>query len=568
MRPSCVYCARKHLGQASVLLDESRLGYPDHLWLAIGHLAEAESELLRDHPQLAEQVRAHRKRLEAEPSYVVPVLDLISAIGKVEHPSGAPQIVIRDHTVVPEHERGSEIGTLPSTPCLPCEEAKRKGRIAATEAECALMGEGKPYRGRLVIIAPLSNFEPSYSLCSVILEQSLAARLAGFRVHVWVNEGCDVSKLHEMPPGLTIEGVLPKVTLKEDEINPASVTAIADALKQHLKPMYAHGQAPCVLTHDLVFQAWYIDFAAALHQLASLDYGNGDGSRWWHMIHSSVGSRPPEEVAKVRATLPAGHRLLAVNYADVPFLRGYYQVPAGSDLIDTLLNPKDPRAFMRMPAAATLLITKHQLLLADVVQVYPLSGTRMLSKGMDKLLGLFAALHRAGAVVRLVVVNAHSNNDDAKHAMKHLRSVARTLQLPEECLIFTSEELPDTVVHGLDGDAVRSLFAISNLFAFPTLSEAGPLVLLEAIASQCLLVLNDSLPCLADYVPRNMAIWVPWGSLKGVAQAYDQDLVAAQIIDRLQADERLALRAALFRRSGAEGYGQALAEILERKPRP
>jgi hypothetical protein len=102
---------------------------------------------------------------------------------------------------------------------------------------------------------------------------------------------------------------------------------------------------------------------------------------------------------------------------------------------------------------------------------------------------------------------------------------------------------------------------------FPTLSEAGPLTLLEAILSQCLLVLNDSLPCLADYVPRNKAMWVPWGSMEGVAQPYDQEKVASEILERLEADERLSLRAALFRRSSAEGYGQALAAILERAGR-
>ena len=60
MRPTCLKCARKHISQAIVLLTESQLGYPDHRWLAIGHLAEASEEVLKSYPRLAERLRADR----------------------------------------------------------------------------------------------------------------------------------------------------------------------------------------------------------------------------------------------------------------------------------------------------------------------------------------------------------------------------------------------------------------------------------------------------------------------------------------------------------------------------
>lgn len=44
MRPLCIDCTRKHLGAALVLMQEARLGYPEHKWLAVGHLVEAEAE--------------------------------------------------------------------------------------------------------------------------------------------------------------------------------------------------------------------------------------------------------------------------------------------------------------------------------------------------------------------------------------------------------------------------------------------------------------------------------------------------------------------------------------------
>jgi hypothetical protein len=59
-REDCFFCVRKHLSQAQILLDESQLGYPTHKWLAIGHMAEAESESIRYSPELATMIRATR----------------------------------------------------------------------------------------------------------------------------------------------------------------------------------------------------------------------------------------------------------------------------------------------------------------------------------------------------------------------------------------------------------------------------------------------------------------------------------------------------------------------------
>ena len=63
MRPFCGKCARKHLAQAIVLLNESRLGYPSHLWLAIGHMAEAEAEIDQRYPEIAQKIREERLKV-------------------------------------------------------------------------------------------------------------------------------------------------------------------------------------------------------------------------------------------------------------------------------------------------------------------------------------------------------------------------------------------------------------------------------------------------------------------------------------------------------------------------
>ena len=78
MRLACFECAKKHLGQASALIIEAELGYPLHKWLAVGHLAEAEAELIKDHKDLAIIIRdARLKYIKGEQ---IDILDLLGAL--------------------------------------------------------------------------------------------------------------------------------------------------------------------------------------------------------------------------------------------------------------------------------------------------------------------------------------------------------------------------------------------------------------------------------------------------------------------------------------------------------
>jgi hypothetical protein len=66
------------------LLDESELGYPEHFWLAVGHLAEAESESLHKHPDIAGAIREARVALIDDKEYPFDILKLIAYIGEIE----------------------------------------------------------------------------------------------------------------------------------------------------------------------------------------------------------------------------------------------------------------------------------------------------------------------------------------------------------------------------------------------------------------------------------------------------------------------------------------------------
>ncbi len=80
-------CARKHLAQASILMMEAKQGYPLHEWFAMGHMAEAGDELLLDFPELATEIRTHRKLYEDNRDYPVPIEELIEAITELDEGS-------------------------------------------------------------------------------------------------------------------------------------------------------------------------------------------------------------------------------------------------------------------------------------------------------------------------------------------------------------------------------------------------------------------------------------------------------------------------------------------------
>ncbi len=82
-RNFCPRCAIKHLAQARVLLLERDKGYPLHSWYAIGHLAEAEDEIVVRMPDEAASIRAARLALEKDPKNAnIEFAALMLAVGK------------------------------------------------------------------------------------------------------------------------------------------------------------------------------------------------------------------------------------------------------------------------------------------------------------------------------------------------------------------------------------------------------------------------------------------------------------------------------------------------------
>lgn len=101
MRPSCLDCARKHIAEAEILMREALMGYPLHSWLAIGHMSQAEAELIKDFPEMAHIIRVERinyleglnfaandNQLDIKFEYQVDIMDIIEQLCVLEITKG------------------------------------------------------------------------------------------------------------------------------------------------------------------------------------------------------------------------------------------------------------------------------------------------------------------------------------------------------------------------------------------------------------------------------------------------------------------------------------------------
>lgn len=617
MRPSCPDCARKHLAQAQVLLQEAQQGYPDHRWLAIGHLGEAADEIIQALPQVAASIREHRKRLETDPAYPVPALALIQAISlavssgkckgcgqkqsapaavqggvsggsRVFFPAVAPPLgselmpqapeaegipgalppvngdiaeiaaafgaeVVRGvpfpepgpGTVIIKDAAGNPIGAVEkpeqqelqpkradprSVPWpTPEDRAARRAAVrakieqaraarqekpqppsrASTQAESTPVPADAPRAPSLLIATCLSEFSSCYSLATVIRDQIVAADREHIRTTVLMMEGAKIPDWGIDLRYISWAAKLPNVVWKEDELDPTKINRLMDFLKTFINGGgYTH-----ILTHDWMLQSWYACLAAAVHACPV-----PDRVQWFHQIHSLVGSRPENPlVARVRAQLPRGHFLVSVNTSFREQYSTYYGIER--ERIRHLPNVRDLRTGANLSETVGFIVDQTQLLRSTFSQILPVDSSRMLAKGVDKVVRFFGGLRRQqSGPVRLVIVNSDAFGQPGREAIERITTVANEAGLViGEDVVFTSQLLQgiqSATSRGLPSEAVLDLMRFTNLFVFASLSEACGLTMLESALNGHFLVLNQDLPQLQEYVPHDTpnTLWLPFGS--------------------------------------------------------
>lgn len=186
-RPTCLDCVRKHLAQAEVLMSEARQGYPDHAWLAIGHMAEAADEALKECPELAREIRAERLKYMSDHSYDVPIMELIQKCDRKALDAPREYAVASNPRKRPDR-KGWPKGAIPIED-LPAKVRNHPSFQAAQDAMIARYGKAPTFA--IPVDAPRGASPVLASIGELKRIDYLAADSDGEPIVHWMHEGGD-----------------------------------------------------------------------------------------------------------------------------------------------------------------------------------------------------------------------------------------------------------------------------------------------------------------------------------------------------------------------------------------
>lgn len=342
------------------------------------------------------------------------------------------------------------------------------------------------------IFTTFYNFDRAYSLVSVVYDQLSAHIRNGYTPVLFVLESFKDDVL--VPEGTEIRKVIPQIILEPykgfqyPEKWREDVDRVVAALKAHAEDI------DIMLTHDIIFIDTYLPYNIALRE-AELP------CRFFHWIHSAPSPRPQltDNIHANRYELPPRSKIVYLNHDHALAIAEMYGTWLKN--VRVIPNSRDPRTFWDMDEITAQIIDKTNLLDSDVISVYPLSTPRMVDgKQIDVVIKIHEALRFLGLKTTLIVPNAHANGEREK-ALVNARH--------NEHVFFTSTLGYE---HGVPQEVVSSLFRLSNVFIFPSISENCSLILLEAMLAGNLLVLNEDCPGMKEF-GKDHALFFKFGNL-------------------------------------------------------
>lgn len=358
---------------------------------------------------------------------------------------------------------------------------------------------------KIGLLTTFYEFNSSYSLCSVVEAQLEALVKYGYETVLFVHDNFNDDA--KIPIGVEIRKVVPRFLLVDYSAHQEvgvdlekQAEKVYEVFKEHLKDI------DIVIEHDLIFQGWFLPYGIAIHKLAA-----DSKIRWFHWIHSNPRAMPQglKYPHTLRYTLPANSKLVYLNnYYLIRAAESYNTFPKDVKIV---YNALDPRLFLNLHPLVEKIINKYPLLEADFSQIYPVSTTRMVEgKQIKVLIDIFAKLKLQQRKVCLIIANAHANDKREKQVISEVLSYASQKGLSQNELVFTSLESPPIYELGVPREVISQVFQLTNLFIFPSTSENCSLILLEAMLSKNLLVLNDSVPPMREFAKEN-ALYFKFG---------------------------------------------------------
>lgn len=344
------------------------------------------------------------------------------------------------------------------------------------------------------------DWSKAYSITSVIHDQLIMNLKHGYKCVLFVLPFFKDDD--KVPQGVEIRKVIPQLILeKYKKFN--QPPEFKDEVKQVVSVLVSQASdIDIMITHDMHFIDTYLPYCGAIHEVCQYDLIKAKWLLWTHSA-PSIRNIQDNNIHNLRFQKPRNAKLVYLNNYHALHLAEMY----GTWLSEVRIvhNSLDPRSFWNLDSFVVGLINKYDLLSADYMGIYPLSSTRMVDgKQVQKAVKVFANLKKRGHNIKYVIANAHANAEREKNTIKDLQVLFASWGLSPNEVIFTSLEESPKYEGGVSRDIVSQLFQLSNLFVFPTISENCSLILLEAMLSKNLLVLNANVAQLREFGGNNV----------------------------------------------------------------
>lgn len=274
--------------------------------------------------------------------------------------------------------------------------------------------------------------------------------------------------------------------------------------------------ADIVFTHDFV----WLDYYQWINKLVAIEEDRLPHVSFYHLIHSAPGSErcPAWKLGRNKPNVFYAYP----NETDRARVAEYLKLPDHKVIVIRLSND----VFDNLGGDENL-FEKLGLMDAKYVGFYP--AHPMPGKQVPEILKVIKRIKERGISIKYVFTLNGCMSGEAKVRVEGYRKLVNDYQIKDEVVFLP--DYPEYLANTPYGDICK-IWKIANLFITPSMSETTSLMLLEAMASKCLIVANDTLKVNHEILEYG-AIFHPFGTHLDRNSAMD-DLSLDRLIDLME----------------------------------
>lgn len=348
---------------------------------------------------------------------------------------------------------------------------------------------------KVLVIGGLRNFNRSHSLSGIIKTEAKMFREQGHETGLMVHKDLAFSnELDELD-----------VNFYKELSNPTDTY-------ERIKPIVS--QYDIITTHDF---AW-LEAMEWLDQIMDKLENDFPEKLFLHHIHSSPGmdSCPSWKKGRVKPNMFYTHpgEEISRRVAD------HLQVPR-----EKVLQFEYTNDVIDQSGGDENLWHELDIIDYDFVGFYPAHPYE--GKNIDAILPIIKALKDRGKTVKYIFTA--NNVRDGRTRVDGYKDMARDMGIEDS--ILWMYDIPRFRGH-VDYPTVKKIWARANLFIHPSLSEANPLILMEAMFNKMIMVLNKDFGRFHE-MSGDGVIYHPFGNHLGAGRRIQDEKAALSVADAI-----------------------------------